>query len=130
MATYKMKANRTFEGNEGLIRRGDIFEVENKERANELERLELAAPAEGEVTNIGQLNAKLSDASRKDLEAEADKYNLTYTDETNDADLRNSITRERERAYVQEQATQTTGTQNVAGEAAAPTGNQTKDSSK
>lgn len=125
MATQKLKALRTFEGNEGLIRRGDTFEVENKERADELERLQLAEPTDGDVTNIGQLNAKLSDASRKDLEKVATEYNVTFTDDTSDVDLRNAVTRERERAYVQEQATQTAGTQaNSSDNVTAPTNNQ------
>lgn len=119
--TYTMRALRTFEGNEGLIRRGDIFEVENKERVAELERLQLAEKADGEeVTNVGQLNAQLEDASRSDLESEADSLNVNYTDDTTDDQLRTSISRQREVDYNAQSAALTQGTnQPAAGTTAA-----------
>lgn len=112
--TYTMRALRTFEGNEGLIRRGDVFTVENKERVDELKRLQLAEDAEGQdVTNVGQLNAQNQDASRSDLETQATELDIDFTDDTKDEDLRTAISRQREMNYINASASNTEGTQNA-----------------
>lgn len=110
----KMKAVRSFEGTEGFIRRGDIFEVETQERADELSRLELATTdgADGDVTNYAQRNAELEDMTKDELKATADAENIDYPDDILKEDLKQLIIRSREEDYINEQARLTAETNN------------------
>ena len=84
MPDYKLKAVRTFEGNEGVVRRGDVFKVENKDRADLLTRLELAeeAPADAKITHFAQMKDELSKMKKDELleVAETDKIEVSESD--------------------------------------------------
>lgn len=116
MAKQKLTALRTFEGNEGLIRRGDVFEVTRNDRADQLKKLQLAeaAPDDAKVTNLGQLNSTLSDTSRTDLEKQAKALDVRFTDDTTDDALRAAIIKAQDLKYIQNQTAQTEGTNHPA----------------
>jgi hypothetical protein len=126
MADVKLQALRTFSGNEGLIRRGDVFTVDSQERADQLLKLDLVQEAESdaEVTNYSQRNEELNDMTKDDLVKVADDEGVSYSDGATKADIKNAIVRERENQYLIDQAKLTAGTRSGAVDATgSPTGN-------
>ena len=79
MAEYKLKAIRSFQGDEGTVRRGDIFSVDNEERADVLKKLELAenAPSGAEITNFQQKNEELKGLKVDELKKIAEEEGVT-----------------------------------------------------
>jgi hypothetical protein len=126
MAEVKLQALRTFSGNEGLIRRGDVFTADSQERADQLVKLDLAQEAESdaEVTNYSQRNEELNDMDKSELEKVAEDEGVSYPDGALKADIKNAIVSERENQYLIDQAKLTAGTRSGAVDATgSPTGN-------
>lgn len=111
--TYKMEAQRSFEGTEGMIRRGEVFEVDSKERADELERLGLALPTDNDatVTNFEQRNRELNSMTKDELKKVAEDENVTYADNATKDDIKNAIIQNRTNEFITAQAEQAAGTQ-------------------
>ena len=102
-----MKAFRTFQGIEGNVRSGDIFEVENADRANQLEEMKLAGRASGEVTNLQQVNAGLDEMKKEDLEKTAEKEGATYRRGATVPEIKKAIVAKREAEHIKAQAAET-----------------------
>lgn len=110
MAKQNMRALRTYEGTEGMIRRGDVFAVENADRVEQLERLELAEKTDQkEVTNFSQRNAEVQDMKKEELLKVAKAENVTVHEDMRKEEIQSAILRKRENDYIQEQANQSTG---------------------
>lgn len=69
---YKLRATSTFSGTEGFIKSGNVFEVENEDRANKLVKdLKLAEYADGDAEN-SEIKA-LDDYTKAELQDQAEK---------------------------------------------------------
>ena len=102
MAEYKLKAVRTFDGNEGIVRRGDVFKVESKERADLLTRLELAeeAGADEEITHFSQMKEELSKMKKDELLEVAAADNIEVQDSDTKDKITEKILTQRETDYL------------------------------
>lgn len=109
MAEYKLKALRSYQGDEGTVRRGDIFSVESEERADVLKKLELAetAPNGAEITNFHQKNKQLQEMKVDELKEVAESEGVNIPDDALKEDIKTAILSSRERNYITEQAQQT-----------------------
>lgn len=108
MADYKLQAIRTFEGNEGIVRRGDVFKVDSKERADLLQRLELAEKADSgaEVTQYAQMKEELSKKKKDELAAIAEAEGVTYKEGATKEEMNSAILTKRETDYLTGKATE------------------------
>lgn len=116
MADYKMEALRTFQGNEGIVRRGDVFKVENKDRFDQLKRLELAtdAPKDAEVTQFSQMKDELSKMKKDELAELAAAENVDYPEGATKDEINSRILQKRETDYLTGKA-QSKGSEGLAG---------------
>ena len=118
MAEYKMQALRTFEGNEGIVRRGDVFKVDNKDRFDQLQRLELAAEAEKDasVTQYAQMKAELAKLKKDELQEVAAAENVDIKEGATKEEINTKILQKRETDYLTGQAqAKNAGTEGLAG---------------
>ena len=102
MAEYKLKAVRTFDGNEGIVRRGDVFRVDSKERADLLTRLELAeeAGADEEITHFSQMKEELAKMKKDELLEVAAADNIEVQENDTKDKITEKILTQRETSYM------------------------------
>lgn len=105
MAEIKLTALRTFEGTEGLIRRGDVFKVESDERAENLKRLSLATDADkdADITNFSQRNKELDSLKKEELIETAEKEGVSFEGDAQKDEIKAAILRHRESNYLTDQ---------------------------
>ena len=118
MAEYKLQALRTFEGNEGIVRRGDVFKVESKDRADQLQRLELAAEADKDasITHYAQMKAELAKLKKDELQEVAAAENVDIKEGATKEEINTKILQKRETDYLTGQAqAKNAGTEGLAG---------------
>lgn len=121
----KLKAMRTFEGNEGLIRRGDTFTAEGTERGEYLITLGLAEKADpgSEVTNVQQKIQEFDGMKKDELVKYAEENGVSYPDGATKDEIKNAIVSYSEKQYLADQAAGTplTGSGTAPGTAAGST---------
>nr|DAL14490.1 MAG TPA_asm: hypothetical protein [Caudoviricetes sp.] len=104
-----MRALRTFTGTEGNIRRGDIFEVDSKERAEALKSMQLADNAEdgAEITNFYQLNEQLDEKTKTELEEIAEAEGVKLKEDALKKDILKAIKQKRQFDYLRQAQSET-----------------------